>query len=131
MFGRFVLLGWLVTVTAPQPKTIYRLLAESAWQSALSTGTFRGTEHDVRDGFIHFSTAAQVAETAARHYAGQTQLLLLGVSVAALGEALRWEPSRGGALFPHLYASLPTSAVSLVLSLPLGADGVHVLPALE
>lgn len=115
----------------PQPKTIYRLLAESAWQSALSAGTFRGTEHDVRDGFIHFSTAAQVAETAARHYAGQAQLLLLGVSVAALGEALRWEPSRGGALFPHLYGSLPTSAVNLILSLPLGADGLHVLPELD
>ena len=119
------------TDTESQPKTIYRLLAEGAWQNALSAGTFAGTEHDLRDGFIHFSTAAQVAETAARHYAGQAQLLILGVSVEALGAALRWEPSRGGALFPHLYGSLPTSAVNLVLSLPLGADGVHVVPPLE
>lgn len=118
-------------MTENQPLTIYRLLAESAWQSALAAGVFDGTAHDVRDGFIHFSTAEQVAETAARHYAGQQGLLLLGVSVALLGEALRWEPSRGGALFPHLYASLPTSAVNLVLPLPLGADGVHVLPPLE
>jgi len=119
------------TKTETQPQTIYRLLAESAWQSALAAGAFHGSEHDVRDGFIHFSTAAQVAETAARHYAGQTQLLLLGVSVAALGEALRWEPSRGGALFPHLYGSLATSAVNLVLPLPLGPGGVHVLPQLS
>jgi uncharacterized protein (DUF952 family) len=120
-----------VTKPQPQPHTIYRLLAESAWQSALAAGEFLGSEHDVRDGFIHFSTAAQVAETAARHYAGQTQLLLLGVSVAALGQALHWEPSRGGALFPHLYGSLPTSAVTLVLPLPLGPGGVHVLPLLD
>jgi uncharacterized protein (DUF952 family) len=114
-----------------QPKTIYRLVTESAWRSALLAGTFSGSEHDLRDGFIHFSTAAQVAETAARHYAGQTQLLLLGVSVDALGAALRWEPSRGGALFPHLYGSLPTTAVNVVFSLPLAADGVHVFPPLD
>lgn len=110
---------------------IYRLLSESAWQSALAVGAFHGSEHDVRDGFIHFSTAAQVAETAAKHYAGQASLLLLGVRATELGEALRWEPSRGGALFPHLYASLPTSLVGIVVPLPLGSDGVHVLPALE
>ena len=121
----------LRSVTETQPKMIYRLVAEATWHSALAGGAFHGTAHDVRDGFIHFSSAAQVAETAARHYAGQSGLLLLGVSVDVLGEALRWEPSRGGALFPHLYASLPTSAVSVVLPLPLGADGVHVLPALE
>lgn len=113
------------------PKTIYRLLTESAWQNALAAGAFHGSEHDARDGFIHFSTAAQVAETAARHYSGQAGLLLVGVSVARVSDALRWEPSRGGALFPHLYASLPTSAVTLVLPLPLGEGGVHVLPALE
>lgn len=114
-----------------QPTTIYRLLGEGVWQDALVAGVFLGSEHDLRDGFIHFSTAAQLAETAARHYAGQAGLLLLGVSVAALGDALRWEPSRGGALFPHLYGSLPTSAVSLVLPLPLAADGAHVLPPLD
>jgi uncharacterized protein (DUF952 family) len=110
------------------PKTIYRLLAADVWRRAEQAGSFVGTQQDVRDGFIHFSTAAQVAETAVRHYAGVAGLLLLGVSVDALGAALRWEPSRGGALFPHLYTSLPISAVTRVEPLPLGAAGVHVLP---
>jgi uncharacterized protein (DUF952 family) len=110
------------------PATIYRLLSVSAWQGAQATGSFVGTEHDLRDGFIHFSTAEQVAETAARHYAGQPQLVLLGVDVAALGAALRWEPSRGGALFPHLYAPLPVTAVTRVDSLSVAADGRHIFP---
>jgi uncharacterized protein (DUF952 family) len=110
------------------PSTIYRLLAAEAWHDAQASGRFLGGEHDVRDGFIHFSTAEQVAETARRHYAGQSGLLLLWVSVAALGSALRWEPSRGGALFPHLYGPLPAVAVTRVEPLPLGADGEHVLP---
>jgi uncharacterized protein (DUF952 family) len=113
------------------PALIYRIVSEAVWQRALAAGVFHGTEHDVRDGFIHFSTAAQAAETAARHYAGQAGLLLLGVKVDALGADLRWEPSRGGALFPHLYASLPTSAVTSSVPLPLGADGVHVFPPLD
>ena len=112
-----------------QPKTIYRLLGAEAWQAAQRAGSFAGTEHDRRDGFIHFSTAAQVVETAARHYAGQSQLLLLGVSVAALGAELRWEVSRGGALFPHLYRSLPLVAVTSVHTLSLGSDGLHVFPS--
>ncbi len=82
---------------------------------------------DLADGYIHFSTAAQVQETAARHFAGQTELLLVAVDPAALGEALRWEPSRGGDLFPHLYQPLPLSAVRWTEALPLGADGRHVL----
>ena len=113
----------------PAHKTIYRLLAESVWQRAQKVGRFLGTEHDARDGFIHFSTAAQVAETAAQHYARQAGLLLLGVSVDALGAQLRWEPSRGGALFPHLYGPLPCSAVTRVEPLELDAAGVHVLPS--
>ena len=112
----------------PDHKTIYRLLRADAWRDAERAGRFVGTEHDVRDGFIHFSTAAQVAETAARHYAGQAGLVLLGVNVAALGTALRWEPSRGGALFPHLYGDLPVSAVTRVEALTLDAHGCHVFP---
>jgi uncharacterized protein (DUF952 family) len=108
------------------PRLIYRLVSETVWKNALSAGVFHGTEHDLRDGFIHFSTAEQAAETAARHYAGQAGLLLLGVKVEALGSALRWEPSRGGALFPHLYGALPVSAVTRAEPLPLGADGAHV-----
>lgn len=110
-------------------KTIYRLLSESTWEQARTTGTFQGTEHDLRDGFIHFSTRSQLAETAARHYAAQAKLLLLGVNAEALGSALRFEPSRGGALFPHLYGALPVATVTRVVKLELGEDGRHVFPA--
>ena len=111
------------------PQIIYRLLGAAEWQRAQAAGSFLGTEHDRRDGFIHFSTAEQVAETATRYYAGQAALLLVGVSVPALGDALRWEPSRGGALFPHLYASLPVGAVVRIEELTLGADGTHLFPS--
>jgi uncharacterized protein (DUF952 family) len=111
------------------PPTVYRLLATEAWQRAQAAGSFLGTEHDLRDGFIHFSTAAQVAETAARHYPRQVGLSLLWVSVAALGSALRWEPSRGGALFPHLYGPLPLGAVTRSEPLELDQAGVHALPS--
>lgn len=113
------------------PRIIYRLLSAEAWGAARTAGSFRGSEHDLRDGFIHFSSAEQVAETAARHYAGQTGLLLLWVTSEALGDALRWEASRGGALFPHLYAALPVAAVERVDELTLDAAGLHVFPALE
>jgi uncharacterized protein (DUF952 family) len=113
------------------PRYVFRLLALEAWELALRDGRFIGSEHDVRDGFIHFSTAAQVAETAARYYARQSPLLLLWVETSALGDALRFEPSRGGALFPHLYAELPVSAVVRVDSLSLAADGTHQFPTLD
>jgi uncharacterized protein (DUF952 family) len=109
-------------------KTIYKILSAEAWKVALARGVFLGSEHDLRDGFIHFSTGAQVAETAAKHFARVPELVLLSVSVEALAHALRWEPSRGGASFPHLYAELSTSAVTRVDSLELDAEGVHVLP---
>lgn len=110
------------------PRFVYRLLAADSWESAQRAGKFVGTLHDVRDGFIHFSTAQQVVETAARHYAGQASLVLLWVETSQLGPALRFEPSRGGALFPHLYGELPVSAVARVEPLPLGADGTHRFP---
>jgi uncharacterized protein (DUF952 family) len=113
------------------PTCIYRIVAADVWRRAEAAGAFTGTEHDVRDGFIHFSTKSQVAETAARHYAGQTNLLLVAVDTAALGDDLRWEPSRGGALFPHLYGPLPTHAATFVVPLPLGPDGLHLLPPLD
>jgi uncharacterized protein (DUF952 family) len=107
-------------------ETIYKILSLEAWERALARGVFAGSEHDARDGFIHFSTASQVAETAAKHFARTPDLVLLSVSVERVAHALRWEPSRGGALFPHLYGELPTSAVTRVESLELGADGLHV-----
>ena len=89
--------------------TIYKICPAALWREAERAGSFRGSAVDLRDGFIHFSSAAQVAETAAKHFAGQHDLVLLRVDAARLGAALKWEPSRGGALFPHLYGDLDPS----------------------
>ena len=107
---------------------IYKICPETLWREAERAGVFRGAPVDIADGFIHFSTAGQVAETAARHFAGQSGLLLIAIDEAALGEALHYEVSRGGALFPHLYGPLPLSAVRWVKPLPLGPDGRHLFP---
>jgi uncharacterized protein (DUF952 family) len=92
---------------------------------------FHGAAIDLADGYIHFSTAAQVAETAAKHFAGRRDLVLAAIGTEALGEKLRWEPARDGALFPHLYGPLPMSAVRWAKPLSLGPDGRHLLPDLE
>jgi len=92
------------------------------------SGAYPGSSQDAADGFIHFSTARQVRASAAKHWAGQTGLVLLTVDPGPLGDSLKWEPSRGGDLFPHLYGPLPVSAVISVDPLPLGDDGVHVFP---
>lgn len=107
---------------------IYKITPETAWRAAEAAGVFDGAPVDRADGYIHFSTAAQARETAARHFAGQAGLLLVAVEAEALGPALRWEPSRGGALFPHLYGPLPMSAVRTVVALPLDPDGLHRFP---
>ena len=99
--------------------------------AAQDVGRYGGSSQDRADGFIHFSAADQVVDSAARHRAGQAGLVLLTVEAAALGAALKWEPSRRGLLFPHLYGDLPLSAVSRVDDLPLGADGRHVFPQLS
>jgi len=109
---------------------IYKIAPENLWREAERAGLFAGAPVDLADGFIHMSTAAQAVETATKHFAGQRNLVLAAVDEASLGEALRYEPSRGGALFPHLYGSLPLSAVRWVKPLPLGADGRHVFPDL-
>lgn len=111
------------------PATIvYKVCPAAHWQAAVNDGVFRGVAVDLRDGYIHFSTAAQLAETAAKHFAGQDDLILIALDVATLGDALRWEPSRGGDLFPHLYGEFRTGAVHWVAPLPRGADGKHVFP---
>ncbi|MBM3566260.1 MAG: DUF952 domain-containing protein, partial [Alphaproteobacteria bacterium] len=97
--------------------------------AARQAGVYRGSSQDAADGFIHFSTAAQVAASAARHRAGQSGLVLIEAAADALGPALKWEPSRGGQLFPHLHGGLPMAAVVRTADLPLGADGRHVFPA--
>jgi uncharacterized protein (DUF952 family) len=94
------------------------------WEAARVAGSYAGSAVDLADGFIHFSAADQARETARRHFAGQDDLLVLVVEAASLGRDLRWEPSRGGALFPHLYAPLPTALVVETRAAPLGDDGV-------
>jgi uncharacterized protein (DUF952 family) len=111
--------------------TLYKICPAALWRDAERAGVFRGSEVDRRDNFIHFSTSAQVAETAARHFAGQGDLLLISVDASRLGSALKWEPSRGGALFPHLYGPLALEDVNRVDPLPLGSDGSHVFPPLQ
>jgi len=110
-------------------RTIYKICPAALWRAAERAGVFPGSEVDGRDGFIHFSTATQAAETAAKHFAGRDDLLLVAVDADALGDRLKWEPSRGGALFPHLYGPLDLTAVRRVDALPLGPDG-HVFPEL-
>ncbi len=107
---------------------IYKICTTSEWAEAERAGVYRGSAVDRRDGFIHFSTAEQLAETAAKHFAGLPDLVLVSVDTNALGDPLKWEPSRGGALFPHLYGDLPLEAVLRAVPLPLDASGSHVFP---
>ena len=110
--------------------TIYKILPREMWEAAIAAGLFHGSAIDVADGFIHFSTAAQVRETAKKHFAGVSGLILVAVPANALGDAIKWERSRGGDLFPHLYGSLPIAAASWVKPLPIAADGHHLFPEL-
>ncbi len=107
---------------------IYKIAPRAMWQAAEANGVFEGAPIDHADGYIHFSTATQVTETAAKHFAGQDDLVLIAVEKDRLGDALKYEVSRGGDLFPHLYASLPLKAVRWVKPLPLGSDGKHAFP---
>lgn len=111
--------------------TVYKICKRRQWQAAEAERAFRGSADDARDGFIHFSTADQVAGTAAKHFANQADLVLVAVDTEQLGAHLKWEPSRGGALFPHLYAPLPLDAVRWVRPLPDEIDGRRALPDLE
>jgi len=108
---------------------LYKIATSAQWQAAEAAGRFEGAPIDLKDGYIHFSDAGTVRETAARHFAGQADLVLAAVDEGRLGDALKWEVSRGNALFPHLYATLSLADVAWVKPLPLGADGQHVFPA--
>ena len=110
--------------------TIYKILPRRLWQAAMETGSFNGSPLDVADGFIHFSTASQVHETARKHFAGVADLLIVAVPADALGDAIKWEPSRGGDLFPHLYGSLPVNLAVWVKPMPIGKDGIPIVPEL-
>ena len=110
---------------------VYKIIAAAEWRAAEHDGIFHGAPVDISDGYIHLSTAAQVRETAARHFSGQADLLLVAYDGTALGPALKWEMSRGGALFPHLYGALDPGAARSVRPLPLGRDGKHVFPPFD
>jgi uncharacterized protein (DUF952 family) len=120
-------------MTGPEPTNdvlIYKICPAAAWAEAETTGVYRGSSDDLRDGYIHFSTATQIEGTLAKHYTGQRGLELLAVPVAAVAGDLRFEESRGGALFPHLYNVLPAASVLWHAPITLGADGMHILPDL-
>lgn len=102
----------------------YKLVDRAEWTAALAAGAYGGSTVDLADGYIHMSTASQLAETARRHYAGRSGLVLVTVALAPLGEALKWEASRGGDLFPHLFAPLPAHADAPQRGLSVDADGV-------
>ena len=111
---------------------IYTMVRAADWRAAEQAGAYHGSADDRRDGFLHFSNAAQLRASAAKHRAGERDLLLVEVAAATLGDALRWEPAAGSkrpGLFPHLYGALPVGSVARVVALPLGADGLHVFPA--
>jgi len=107
---------------------VYKILSRAEWDAAVAVGHFAGSAVDLKDGFIHLSTAEQAGETAHKHFGGQTGLVIVGFEAEALD--LTWEPSRGGALFPHLYGPLPTASAVSVDEAPLGPDGAPVLPPL-
>ena len=111
--------------------TIYKICTASEWHEAEHAGVYRGSAVDHRDGFIHFSTAEQAAETASKWFAGQRDLVLIAVDGDVLGARLKWEPSRGGALFPHLYGPLDPGEAASIRPLPLGPDGEHIFPPLD
>ena len=109
---------------------IFKICSEKEWQDSLKTGSYLGSYDDLRDGFIHLSTSEQLDGTAAKHFAGRNDLLLICYRTTDLEDTLRWEPSRGGALFPHVYGALKTGDAQWVKPLPLGPDG-HIFPAVE
>lgn len=108
--------------------TVYKIMSEAEWATAKTIGEFAGAEIDLADGYIHFSTAGQVRETAAKHFTKRADLVLLSVDADQLGDAVKWEPSRGGDLFPHLYGILSADYVSMVDKMPLNEQGDHVFP---
>lgn len=110
---------------------VYKITTRDAWAEAERTGAFSGAEIDLKDGYIHLSTATQAAETARLHFRGHENLLVVGFDAEAFDDQLKWEPSRGGQLFPHVYGVLPTRAAISATPAPLDGEGVPQLPTLE
>ncbi|WP_338578035.1 DUF952 domain-containing protein [Brevundimonas olei] len=110
-----------------RPDIAFKILSRADWRAALAEGRYDGSAADRADGYIHLSAADQLEATAAKHYAGQADLMLVEVDLTALGDALIWEPSRGGALFPHIYGPLPVAATRAARALSVTADGLMIL----
>ena len=108
---------------------VFKILRHAEWQALRQHGTFPGSADDLRDGFIHLSTLEQVEGTLAKHFAGESDLLLLEIPVDGIREALRWESARAGALFPHLYADLTLTAVTRMFSIATTESGEHIIPS--
>lgn len=117
-----------MTTPVRNPQFIYKIASAENFAAAQAAGTYTGMPIDAEDGFIHFSTAAQLAETLSLHFKGQAGLVLFQVRSADMGGKLVWEPSRGGQLFPHVYGSFPMSAVTWQGTVDVGADGSVTLP---
>lgn len=129
--GRWFRLNQLKRMPDPEQaigKVIYKIVTPAQWAIAESNGEFHGAPIDLKDGYIHFSTPQQVRETVEKHFQGQAQLLIVSVDADQLGDELKWEPSRGGDLFPHLYGCLAMASVISVEELPLGECGKHIFP---
>lgn len=110
---------------------IYHMADKDEWDAAKKAGTYQGSPNDIKDGFIHFSTKETVVQSAAKHRAGEKNLLLLGFDSGIAGDDLKWEEARGGALFPHLYCALNPDWVTIETPLPLDEDGLHIFPELN
>jgi len=115
-------------MVASAPRFVYKIASRAVFDASRAAGRFTGMPVDHVDGYVHFSTAEQLAETLRLHFAGQGDLVLFAVPAAPLGEALRWEPSRGGQLFPHLYGDFPMHLVGEHMVFSVGADGSFTLP---
>ena len=115
-------------MVTPNPDFVYKIATHAAYRVFVKSGTFPGMPIDINDGYVHFSTAEQLAETLRLHFAGQDNLVVFSVRTSDLGIALRWEPSRGGQLFPHLYGELPISTVGRHATIAVAADGSVTLP---
>jgi len=118
----------MATVTS---KTIYKICSKEEWEIACETKCFEGVTIDLLDGFIHFSTASQVQQTARLHFKERKGLVLVAIEAKCLGDDLKWEAARGGELFPHLYGTLDVGAAKSVTDLPVAEDGSHIFPPLE
>ncbi|MEL6947484.1 MAG: DUF952 domain-containing protein [Pseudomonadota bacterium] len=110
---------------------VYKIMARTDWDMAQKSGFYAGAPIDIEDGFIHFSTAEQAQETAEKHFFGQTDLMLVAVDASHYGADMKWEASRGGALFPHLYGAFDMASVTWARAMITGDDGVPMLPALH